>query len=125
MQTAEQLIDRLTIALFNADHQGQVTIDKSLVQEIGIKLRLLVDADDLTTQAARMHLSPRESRIWHLLASQPDVPVALATILAYSDNGTENSLCVHKRRLVVKLRRHHAGDIVCVRDYGYMYTREP
>ena len=45
MQTAERLIDKLQIAIFNVDEWGMVQLSQADAKAIGAQLRLLVEAD--------------------------------------------------------------------------------
>jgi DNA-binding response OmpR family regulator len=120
--TAEQLIDHLTIALLNTDDQGDVTLPATTVHYIAAKLRQLVGDDTLVARSVRMHLTPKESRLFTLLAAQPGVVVPVGLMMEEARIRTEESLWVHKRRLLTKLERYHQGRIDCVRGRGYMYV---
>ena len=59
MQTAERLIDKLQIAIFNVDEWGMVQLSQADAKAIGAQLRLLVEADG---GEKRLELTPREDR---------------------------------------------------------------
>jgi len=123
-QTAEQLIDHLTVALLNADPQGDVTLPATTVHCIAAKLRMMLGDDTLIARSIRMHLTPIESRLFTRLAAQPGVVVPVGLMLEEAGIHTEERLWVHKRRLLSKLERYQQGRIDCVRGRVYMYVEE-
>lgn len=114
-QTAEQLIDKLQLAIFNVDEWDRVCLDIDDAKSIGAQLRLLVEADH---GEKRLGLTPREVAIYRTLVGATE-PVSARQLVAASGCKTLGSLWVHKRRLMVKLQQHRAGDIDTVRGKGY------
>ena len=56
-QTAERLIDKLKIAIFNVDEWGMVQLSLTDAKAIGAQLRLMALADG---SEKRLKLTPRE-----------------------------------------------------------------
>ena len=129
MQTAERLIDKLKIAIFNVDEWDMVQLSLTDAKAIGEQLRLLVEADGgekrlkLTGSEKRLKLTPREVAIYRMLVGT-DGPVSFQRLVAASNCKSLGSLWVHTRRLRLKLKAHRAGHIETVRGEGYRYVAE-
>ena len=119
-QTAERLIDKLKIAIFNIDEWGMVQLSQADAKAIGAQLRLLVEADG---SEKRLKLTPCEVAIYRMLVGT-DGPVSFQRLVAASNCKSPASLWVHTRRLRLKLKAHRAGHIETVRSEGYRFVAE-
>ena len=119
-QTAERLIDKLKIAIFNVDEWGMVQLSLADAKAIGAQLRLMALADG---SEKRLKLTPREVAIYRMLVGT-DGPVSFQRLVAASNCKSLGSLWVHTRRLRLKLKAHRAGHIETVRSEGYRFVAE-
>jgi DNA-binding response OmpR family regulator len=118
-QTIEHLIDKLQLAIFNVDGWGQVSLSLEDAKAIGKKLQLLIEENSMDQLWAEMGLTRSEIAIYRTLVAE-GAPVSAQKLLEASGCSSLESLWVHKRRLVVKLRHHRRGDIDTIRGKGYM-----
>ena len=119
-QTAERLIDKLKIDIFNVDEWGMVQLSLTDAKAIGAQLRLMALADG---SEKRLKLTPREVAIYRMLVGT-DGPVSFQRLVAASNCKSLGSLWVHTRRLRLKLKAHRAGHIETVRSEGYRFVAE-
>ena len=119
-QTAERLIDKLQIAIFNVDEWDMVQLSQADAKAIGAQLRLLALADG---SEMRLQLTPIEVAIYRMLVGT-DGPVSFQRLVAASNCKSLGSLWVHTRRLRLKLQMHRAGHIETVRGEGYRFVAE-
>ena len=119
-QTAERLIDKLQIAIFNVDEWDMVQLSQADAKAIGAQLRLLALADG---SEMRLQLTPIEVAIYRMLVGT-DGPVSSQRLVAASNCKSPGSLWVHTRRLRLKLKAHRAGHIETVRSEGYRFVAE-
>ena len=130
-QTAERLIDKLKIAIFNVDEWGMVQLSLTDAKAIGAQLRLMALADGSEKRLMaladgsekRLKLTPREVAIYRMLVGT-DGPVSFQRLVAASNCKSLGSLWVHTRRLRLKLKAHRAGHIKTVRSEGYRFVAE-
>ena len=130
-QTAERLIDKLKIAIFNVDEWGMVQLSLTDAKAIGAQLRLMALADGSEKRLMaladgsekRLKLTPREVAIYRMLVGT-DGPVSFQRLVAASNCKSLGSLWVHTCRLRLKLKAHRAGHIETVRGEGYRYVAE-
>ena len=119
-QTAERLIDKLKIDIFNVDEWGMVQLSLTDAKAIGAQLRLMALADG---SVKRLKVTPREVAIYRMLVGT-DGPVSFQRLVAASNCKSLGSLWVHTRRLRLKLKAHRAGHIETVRSEGYRFVAE-
>lgn len=119
-QTAERLIDKLKMAIFNVDEWDMVQLSQADAKAIGAQLRLLVEADG---GEKRLELTPIEVAIYRMLVGSSE-PVSPDRLVEVSGCKTINSLWVHTRHLRLKLQMHRAGHIETVLGEGYRYVAE-
>ena len=119
-QTAERLIDKLKIDIFNVDEWGMVQLSLTDAKAIGAQLRLMALADG---SEKRLKLTPREVAIYRMLVGT-DGPVSFQRLVAASNCKSLGSLWVHICRLRLKLKAHRAGHIETVRGEGYRFVAE-
>lgn len=117
MQTIGQLIDKLQLAVFNADEWNRVYLELADAKEIGAQLRSL-GGDEVKTVCKQMALTPREEGIYRALVDAGDRPVTGRELARMAGCKTLGSLRVHKHRLLLKLQRYGA-DIDTIRGEGY------
>ena len=123
-QTAERLIDKLKIAIFNVDEWGMVQLSLTDAKAIGAQLRLLVGEDAISALCDRMGLTRREKDIYvtlRLADGNLIKPARLAMLVGCKSVG---GIHAHKCRLLAKLAHHGAGHIETVRGEGYRYVAE-
>ena len=130
-QTAERLIDKLKIDIFNVDEWGMVQLSLTDAKAIGAQLRLMALADGSEKRLMaladgsekRLKLTPREVAIYRMLVGT-DGPVSFQRLVAASNCKSLGSLWVHICRLRLKLKAHRAGHIETVRGEGYRFVAE-
>ena len=133
-QTAERLIDKLKIDIFNVDEWGMVQLSLTDAKAIGAQLRLMALADGSEKRLIdklqiaifnvdELELTPIEVAIYRMLVGT-DGPVSFQRLVAASNCKSLGSLWVHTRRLRLKLKAHRAGHIETVRSEGYRFVAE-
>lgn len=120
-QTAERLIDKLQLAVFNADVWGVVELHKDDAKEIADYLRTLLGMDEISVQCKRMALTNRQEAIYRAILNAGDRPISAHEIARVSGFKTLGNVWVQKGRLQAKLRAHGVGDIDTVRGRGYRF----
>ena len=133
-QTAERLIDKLQIAIFNVDEWGMVQLSQADAKAIGAQLRLMALADGSEKRLIdklqiaifnvdELELTPIEVAIYRMLVGT-DGPVSFQQLLAATNRKSLSSMFMHICRLRLKLKAHRAGHIETVRSEGYRFVAE-